>query len=165
MILILLIILTIVIYKIVSIKKAHKDLYAKLCNIAGYENVKTISKNKAFDYEMQYNNKIYLIKLIYHPSCAEINVNSKDYWQINRGVVSSRKDGEQMKGVYDLINYNLRENNYPKNTVKLYVIYPDSTGLLKVINECEMKFISPSTDIYGTKINRFKDLEENIDLL
>ena len=165
MILILLIVLTIVLIRVFSIKKALSELHLKLCNIAGCENVKVIIKNKAFDYEMQYNNKIYLIKLIYHPSRAEINVNSKNYWQINRGKVSSRKTGEQMKGVYDLINFNLTKNNYPKNTVKLYVIYPDSISLLKVLNECEMQFITPKTDIYGTKINRFKDLEENINQL
>ena len=67
-----------------------------------------------------------------------------------------------MKGVYDLINFDLKNNNYPKNTVKLYVIYPDSVSLLKVINECEMKFITPQIDIYGCKMNRFIDLEEKI---
>lgn len=163
MILILIIILIILYIKISNRRKAHNLLFIKLSNIAGIENVKIIQKNKAFDYEMNYNGKIYLVKLVYHPSCAEINVNSKNYWQINKGVVSSRKTGEKMDGVYDLINYDLALNNYPKNTVKLYVIYPDCVRMMKVLNECEMKFITPDTNIYGTKVNRYKDLEENID--
>ena len=162
MILILLIVITIIIIRINNIKKAYNNLYLKLSQIAGLENIKIYKKNKTFDFEMNYNNKIYLIKMIYHPSRAEINVNAKDYWQINRGTVSSRTSGEQMKGVYDLINFDLKNNNYPKNTVKLYVIYPDSVSLLKVINECEMKFITPQIDIYGCKMNRFIDLEEKI---
>ena len=161
MILILLIIIICVVVRQLNIKKAFKLTEEKLVNVAGSDNVKRILKNKAFDFEVSYNNKLYLVKLIYHPSLAEINVNSRNYWQINKGTVSSRKSGEQMKGVYDLINFKLVDNNYPKNTIKLYVIYPDSRCLLKVLNECEMKFITPDTDIYGCRMNRFKDLEEN----
>lgn len=161
MILILTIIILALVIRHLNINKGLKKIEQKLINIAGDGNVKRILKNKAFDFEVSYNSKTYLVKMIYHPTCAEINVNSRDYWQINKGTVSSRKSGEQMKGVYDLINFKLTDNNYPKNTVKLYVIYPDSKCLMKVLNECEMKFITPDTDIYGTKVNRFIDLEEN----
>ena len=78
MILILLMVITIVIIRINKIKKAHDRLYLKLIQIAGIENIKVIKNNKAFDFEMNYNNKLYLIKMIYHHSRAEINVNSKD---------------------------------------------------------------------------------------
>lgn len=141
--------------------KALIKLNLTLTQIAGIENVKKI-KSKIFDFEMKYNNKTFLIKMIYHPNKHEINVNSKSYWQINRGVVSSRKSGEQMQGVYDLINYNHLANGYDKNTVKLYVIYPYAKRMMKVINECEMKFIQPETDIYGCKINNYQDLKQNI---
>ena len=111
---------------------------------------------------MNLDDKKYLIKMIYHPKSYEININSKKYWQVNRGIVSSRKSGEQMKKVYDLINFDLKENEYPKNTIKLYVIYPFSKRLLKVINECEMIFIKPNTDIYGCRIINYNSLEEDI---
>lgn len=144
--------------------KAYNKLYSKLVDITGIENIKR-GTSKAFDYEINHNDKIYLIKMIYHPRSYEININSKNYWQVNRGVVSSRKTGEQMKKVYDLIEFDLKENNYPKNTVKLYVIYPYSKRLLKVINECEMVFIKPNTDIYGCKVVNFTTLEEDIKLI
>ena len=102
--------------------------------------------------------------MIYHPACYEINVNAKDYFQVNRGAVSSRKSGEKMDNVYDLINFNLEENNYPKNTVKLYVVYPYSKTLLKVLNECEYQFIKHSTNIYGCKMINFTELKDNFDL-
>ena len=162
MITILTIILIIIIIKRIKRKKAYEGLQAKLSNIAGECNLKRIEKNKAFDFEMLYNDRIYLIKLIYHPTKAEINVNSKLYWQINKGVVSSRKTGEKMEKVYDLILFDLNANNYPKDTIKLYVIYPDSVTLLKVLNECEMQFISPKTNIYGCRMLRYKDLEDTI---
>lgn len=143
-------------------KKTLNKVYLTLTQIAGLENVK-MKKLKAFDFEMNYNNKTFLIKMIYHPKKHEINVNSPNYWQVNRGTVSSRKSGEQMKNVYDLLKYKPLENGYPKNTVRLYVIYPNSRSLMKVINECEMKFIKPETDIYGCRINNYTDLKDNID--
>ena len=143
-------------------KKALDEVKQTLIEIAGESSVVKID-SKAFDFEMDYNNKKFLIKMIYHPTRNEININSKDYWQVNEGTVSSRKSGTQMQGVYDLVNFDLASNGYNKNdTQKLYVIYPSSRVLLKVINECEMEFIKPETDIYGCKVNNFTDLKENI---
>jgi hypothetical protein len=144
-------------------KKSLDEIYCTLTDIAGIDNVKRVS-SKIFDFDMDYNNKKFLIKMIYHPSRSEINVNSKDYWQVNEGSVSSRKSGTQMLGVYDLLNFDLEKNNYDKKTtVKLYIIYPCSNRLLKVINECEMEFIKPQTDIYGCRVNNFTDIKEKID--
>jgi hypothetical protein len=164
MILILLLVITIIIYRILNKRKAYLRLYNTLIDIASIDNVVEIKKCKAFDYEVKYKDKIYLIKMIYHPACYEINVNSKDYFQVNVGAVSSRKSGEKMNNVYDLMNFNLEENNYPKNTVKLYVIYPYSKTLLKVLNECDYQFIKPNTNLYGCKMTNFTELKENFDL-
>ena len=142
-------------------KKAYTNLHNKLIEISN--DVTIVKKNKAYDFKMNYNGKLFLIKLIYNPSCDEICINAKHYWQQNHGVVSSRKKGEQMKGVYDLIFLNLEENNFPLDTVKLYIIYPNSKNLVKVINECEMVFIKPNVDIYGSRVNNYSDLEQNID--
>lgn len=141
-------------------KKAYTNLHQKLLTFT--DKVEVVSNNPAFDFKMDYNNKLFLIKLIYNPSCYEININAKHYWQMNEGVVSSRKKGEQMKGVYDLTFFDLKANNYPTDTVKLYVIYPDSSRLMKVINECEMVMIGPNVDIYGCRVERYNKLDENI---
>lgn len=141
-------------------KKAYKNLHQKLLSFT--DKVEVVKGNPAFDFKMEYNEKTFLIKLIYNPSSYEININAKHYWQRNEGVVSSRKKGEQMKGVYDLTFFDLKANNYPTNTVKLYVIYPDCKRLMKVINECEMVMINPSVDIYGCRVEKYTKLEENI---
>lgn len=159
---VVLLIIAIVIIKKIIKNIAYKTLYTTLIDIANEVNIKQV-KSKAFDYEVKYNNKIYLVKMIYHPACYEINVNSKDYWQVNKGAVSSRKSGEKMEKVYDLINFDAQKNGYPKDTIKLYVIYPLSTTLMKVLNECEYEFITPKTDIYGCKMTNFNSLKENFD--
>ena len=154
------VIILFVVISFLNKKKAYTNLYNKLLTYS--DKVEVVNGNPAFDFKMTYNDKLFLIKLIYNPSCYEININAKHYWQRNEGVVSSRKKGEQMKGVYDLTFFDLKANNYPLDTVKLYVIYPDSTRLMKVINECEMVMIDPSVDIYGTRVERYKKLDENI---
>ena len=154
---VVLLIIAYIIYIKIKKSKAYMRLYSTLVGIAEIENVKQV-RCKAFDYEVKYNEKTYLVKMIYHPGLYEINVNAKDYWQVNRGAVSSRKSGEKMDGVYDLINYKLEENGYSKDTIKLYVIYPYSQTLLKVLNECEYEFIKPHTDIYGCQMTNDRDL-------
>ena len=154
------IVLLFVIVSILNKKKAYTNLYNKLLSYT--DKVEVVKDNPAFDFKMDYNNKLFLVKLIYNPSCYEININAKHYWQRNEGVVYSRKKGEQMKGVYDLTFFDLKANNMPLDTVKLYVIYPDSTRLMKVINECEMVMINPSVDIYGTRVEKYNLLDQNI---
>ena len=50
-----------------------------------------------------------------------------------------------------------------KDTVKLYIIYPNAKTLLIYVNECEMEFVSPKTDVYGTRIVTFVNLLQNGD--
>ena len=155
----LLVIAVIICKKIVK-NMAYKTLLNSLIELAGLDNVKIV-KSKAFDYEVKHCNKTYLVKMIYHPDCYEINVNSRDYWQVNKGAVSSRKSGEKMTNVYDLINFDAQKNGYPADTIKLYVIYPYSKTLMKVLNECEYEFVKPTTNIYGCKMTNYTKLIED----
>ena len=151
-----------IVFTIVVKHKAYDSIFKTLLSVSN--DVKKI-KSKAFDYEMKYNDKTFLIKVIYNPSSDEICINAKHYWQKNHGVVSSRKKGDQIKGVYDLIFFDLEANGYSKDTVKLYIIYPESKRLMKVINECEMIFIKPEVDIYGCRIVNFLTLKDDINKL
>lgn len=126
--------------------------------------VEEVKKNKAFDFIAKKNGKTYLVKTVFFFCQDEINVNSKDYWQANHGAVSSRKKGEKLPNVYDLVNYDLKLNGYDENTIKLYVIYPQATTLMKVINECEMVLIKPNVDCHGAKLTNFTNLERDFDL-
>jgi putative pyruvate formate lyase activating enzyme len=120
-----------------------------------------IAKEKGFDLPFVYNTSgyekveclreldglidVYLPDMKYGEDMKDIAFeysNAKDYFQVNRGTVSSRKSGEKMNNVYDLINFNLEENNYPKNTVKLYVVYPYSSTLLKVLMNVNINLLN-----------------------
>lgn len=118
--------------------------------------VLTKATKAPYDFMFETEEKKYLFKVIFHPSQAEINVNSKNYWQVNHGVVSSRKQGVQLKGIYGLVNY---EEVSRKPIQKIYIITPNAKVLMKVVNECEMVFITPETDCFGVNIYRHSDLD------
>ena len=136
--------IAIVVRKSNALKKIINKLEAK-----GYKVVK--EHNKIYDLVIEKDDIKSLVKIIYNFDKAEINVNSKNYFQINYGVVSSRKKGEKLNNCYDLIDYKTDCN-------KLYLIYPEAIRLMKVINECEMIFIDDSTDIYGTKMIQYNKI-------
>ena len=144
--------------KKLALKKIKETLEQCLCE------VEEVKKNKAFDFIAKKNGKTYLVKTVFFFCQDEINVNSKDYWQANHGAVSSRKKGEKVPNVYDLVNYDLKLNGYDENTIKLYVIYPQATTLMKVINECEMVMIKPNVDCHGAKLTNFTNLQRDFDL-
>ena len=159
---VIVLIISIIIYNIMrkklALKKIKETLEQCLCE------VEEVKKNKAFDFIAKKNGKTYLVKTVFFFCQDEINVNSKDYWQANHGAVSSRKKGEKVPNVYDLVNYDLKLNGYDENTIKLYVIYPHATTLMKVINECEMVMLKPNVDCPGAKLTNFTNLQRDFDL-
>ena len=109
-----------------------------------------------YDFILEKNNKIKYVKVIFNYFKHEINVNSRDYFQRNKGVVASRKKGARIEKIYGLIEMNTKDE-------RIYLIYPSSVRLMKVINECEMVFIDKNTDIYGTKMLEFTKVGEDIE--
>jgi len=133
---------------IISRNKIKNLLKEKLSNLE--------SSKGMYDFKGTKSGKTYLIKIINNYSCAEININSKNYFQINLGAVSSRKSGKKIERVYDLIN-----STDSDDIVKVYLIYPNSLQLMKVLNECEMKIINGNDIVYGCRFITFDELITN----
>lgn len=62
------------------------------------------------------------------------------------------------------LNEKKDKKQYKKN-IKMYIVYPNARSLLMYINECEMKFVNPTTDVYGTNVITFQELVKNRDSL
>ncbi len=121
-----------------------------------------VVRNSCYDYILDIKNAIYYIKVIPHFSNDEICVNNRIKWQIRNG---SFDDSVRMvDGIEPLMNMPMNEDNKNKKMKKLYIVYPSARVLLKYINECEMEFIYPDTDVYGANIVNYSQLlsEENI---
>ena len=126
-----------------------------------YENKK--AHRLPYDYILKTRDYFYYIKVVDNFGGPEICVNNSVKWQIRK----TFKD-ESMKFVpeiEELMRMELvreDENRIPR---KLYIIYPNARSLLRYINECEMEFVHPNTDVYGTNIMTYTDLKENIDFI
>lgn len=128
-------------------------------NIEAYDLV--CEKNRAYDIKLSTKSFVYYIKIIKNFSNDEICVNSKYKWQLR----SSAFDNT-LRLVSDIENLmNLEIQPDPRRLIrKIYLIYPSCSNLLKYINECEMIFIYPDTDVYGTNIITYKEIKDSPDV-
>ncbi len=119
-------------------------------------------KKDTHDFYFEDESNIYYIKIINNFSNQEICINNAIKWQL-------RKLGDRneklvfVEGVEPLMRLDLTHQE--KKEHKLFIVYPNVTALLKVINECEMVFVYPDTDVYGAKVISYKKLVEDLDLL
>ncbi len=117
----------------------------------------------AYDFILRTKSFSYYIKVVDNHSGYEICVNNSVKWQIRKSF-----NDESMNFVPDieeLMRMELPKEFDEKIPKKLYIIYPGARSLLRYINECEMEFVHPTTDVYGTNIITFSDLKENIDFI
>ena len=110
---------------------------------------------KTHDFYFESPNRRYYIKVIHNPGNHEICVNNALKWQLRKSLGDDRM--HFVDGIEPLMRMEVEQSTKPAK--KLYIIYPNTKSLLKYINECEMIFIHPTTDVYGTNIIRFTDFE------
>ncbi len=131
----------------------------KLHNITDYK-IEYV-KNDAYDFYYEDSKNIYYIKVVNNPMNKEICINNAIKWQLRtHGAVDEMNFVE---GIDGLMRMDLKKNE--KAQYKLYIVYPTARALLKVINECEMIFIYPDTDVYGTKVITYVTLKEKPELI
>jgi len=120
------------------------------------------SDNIPYDYTLDTPNYKYYFKVIPNFAEYEITVNNSIKWQIRRSYTDESLNFAN--GVEEFMRFDPPSINNKEN-MKIYIIYPNSKSLLKYVNECEMEFITPDTDIYGTRVITYLTLSENIDLI
>ena len=163
--------LVVIVILIITVSSISKKLNKKVQN-AMFDNVYNVLRKvqdnidgdsrivrcyaKTHDFYFETPNKRYYIKVVFNPGNHEICVNNALKWQLRRAVQDDRM--HFVEGIEPLMRMEIEPS--VKEAKKLYIIYPNTRSLLKYINECEMIFIHPNTDVYGTNIIRFTDFEE-----
>lgn len=117
----------------------------------------TKSTNKYSELICESNKNIYFVKIIHNMSCGEICVNNSVRWQVRKNKNDS--SNTYLKNVMQLMKHDFTEDEL-KNKVpkKIFVVYKDSRSLLMYINESEMVFIKPETNVHGTTVITYKSL-------
>lgn len=147
-----------------AIKKMYVDVEKVLESliIASRQNEFNLEKLYRNDYDYLFDTPAftYYIKVIPNASNQEICVNNSVKWQLRKSFnEETMRFAENVEGLMRM------DITSTKPYKKLYIIYPNARSLLKYINECEMVFIHPDTDVYGTNIIPYAMLEENPKLI
>lgn len=100
--------------------------------------------NNSHQYVLKKQDRTYLIRLIYAPSVKEVSFNSKRHWQL---FSSSGKKMIETHGFQDI------EGN------KLIIIYPQPGKIVKYINENEIVFVNPKSDVFGMSAIHIHQIE------
>lgn len=135
------------------------DAACKAHNVTEYK-IEHVKKD-AYDFYYEDPKNIYYIKIVNNPLNKEICVNNAIKWQLR--TQGSVDEMNFVEGIDGLMRMDLKRNS--KRQFKLYIVYPTARALLKVINECEMVFIYPDTDVYGTRIITYVTLREKPELI
>lgn len=145
-----------------NIKKMYFEIESFLQGLIPEDKKDSIILEKEFkpeyDYAFKTEEYTYLIKVIPNMVNEEICVNNSVKWQLRRSF-----NDESMRFVENVEG--LMRLDCDSKFKKLYIIYPNARSLLKYINECEMVFVNPDTDVYGANIVSFLQLKENPNLL
>lgn len=100
-------------------------------------------KKKWYDCEITYKGRLYLCRFYRIPKNCQITVNNRYIWQI----INGRPGIVTVPRVEKLI-----DGKDPRPHVKVAVIVNNVGPIRRWINECEMEFVDPYTDIYGAKM-------------
>lgn len=145
-----------VLNSVVNIDKENSELKK-----IEYENKK--APRLPYDYILKTRDYFYYIKVVDNNGGHEICVNNSVKWQIRKSF--NDESMHFVPEIEELMRMELPREDENRIPRKLYIIYPNARSLLRYINECEMEFVHPNTDVYGTNIITYNDLKENIDFI
>lgn len=126
----------------------EENFYTKIKEL-GYE-IKDV-EFKCYNQIIKNNNVTFLVKLIKIPEYAEIQINNKVTWEIKYGAGNTPGKAQpykkMLKDISEFMNLETKENE-----IKLVIATPSPKKIVKYINECEIVFVTPYTDVYGTRL-------------
>ena len=113
-------------------------------------------KNKPYDYTLEIHDKKYLLKTVSIPEHALLQINNKNTWEVKYGA------GEQIGKAQPYSKYLSTIQDFMKikpndNEIKVAIIIPKAKEIVMYINECEIEFVTPKTNVYGTRIINCND--------
>lgn len=110
------------------------------------------SLQHSYDLDLDFNDLHFLIKLVFIPSCADVQVNSKSTWEIKYGAGDNPGKAQPFKKYLGSHIDEFMALKTPDNSIKVVVLIPKSRKIVMYINECEIIFVTPFTNVHGTRI-------------
>lgn len=159
---IIIVIVLIILFTINIVKKEKtkvselNDFYNQLHKL-NYEIIEC--QKECYDLEIKNKNITFIVKLITIPEFAEIQINNQITWEIKYGagnkIGKSQPYSKYLKNINDFMNFPVNNNQQ----IKVVIVSPTPKKIVKYINECEIEFVTPYTNVYGTRIISYKNLD------
>lgn len=153
-IVVVLTIITVTIIKSILPIIKRKKLIEKLENYLKKVNINhefKVLNHDIYDIDLSINNKKYVIKIVIVPEYSEIQINSKETWEVKYGAGNNPGKIQPHKRYLNEIS-TFQKTNFPNGEIKLILFSPKPKKIVKYINECEIVFVNSSTDVYGSKV-------------
>lgn len=153
-IVVVLTIITVTIIKSILPIIKRKKLIEKLENYLKKVNINhefKVLNHDIYDIDLSINNKKYVIKIVIVPEYSEIQINSKETWEVKYGAGNTPGKIQPHKRYLNEIS-TFQKTNFPNGEIKLILFSPKPKKIVKYINECEIVFVNSSTDVYGSKV-------------
>ena len=113
------------------------------------------SSNPLYQYDLNINDNNFVLKIVSIPSFAEVQINNKVTWEIKYGagktVGKAQPNKKYLTGIAGFMNYQNQK------VTKVVVLIPESKQTVMYINECEIEFVTPKTNVYGVRIINWND--------
>ncbi|MBE6130752.1 MAG: hypothetical protein E7183_03450 [Erysipelotrichaceae bacterium] len=143
------VVLILVFTKNANIKSSIEESFYNKIKTLGYEI--TNIENKCYDQIIKNSEITFIVKIIKIPEYAEIQINNKVTWEIKYGAGNTPGKAQPykkyLKDIENFMNYTPQDNE-----IKLVIATPNPKKIVKYINECEIVFVTPYTDVYGTRL-------------
>jgi hypothetical protein len=106
------------------------------------------SNEKFFQYCFEFNNSIYLIKVLPFDLQHELIITNQYYWCINADLKGWKRSTipDLFPGVREFLNYNV---DTQKKVVKMALILPDCHNIIRYLNESDVAKVKPTDLVYG----------------
>lgn len=116
------------------------------------------SKNRLFNLELSINDTNYLIKIINIPNNAEVQINNVTTWEVKYGAGNhpgkAQPNRKYLSGISGFMNYKPAPHEK-----RIVVLTPVSKKIVMYINESEIVFVTPTTNVYGVNIINMDDFQ------
>lgn len=149
------IIFSLLLWDFIKPQMAKKTFYRNLIlelnsKHISYQITNLKNTNLPGDFFLEINRQKYLIKLILVPKYAEIIVNAKTTWELRYGAGNTPGKAHPIKKY--LPKMNLFMNYQNDEFLKVVVFKPDVKKKVRYLNESEMDFLEPKTNVYGVRV-------------
>ncbi len=104
-----------------------------------------------YDFYLEIQSSIYYIKFLILPPFSEVQINNRTTWEVKYGA-GSAPGKVQPKKRYLTEMVDFMKADVAPTVQKIVILSPKPKKIVKYINESEIVFVKPTTDVYGARL-------------